>query len=141
MAHAYVHLEDMKLRDQEKDRLRRLFKKHDQDPIIHVSLPVISDDPEQDVAFVLHALEKIIFVWIKDNVEKNSSSEITDYDVHIFTDGCKAQFKNSTYFWYISQIGPKKGFKTTANFFCSCHGKCSCDPDGGTIKFLARSYE
>ena len=87
MAHAYVHLEDMKLRDQEKDRLRRLFQKHDQDPIIHVSLPVISDDPEQDVAFVLHALEKIIFVWIKDNVEKNSSSEITDYDVRIFTDG------------------------------------------------------
>jgi|MDTB01.2.fsa_nt_gb hypothetical protein len=141
MVHAYVHLEDMKLEDQEKDRLRKLFQKYDQDPIIHVSLPVISDDPEQDVAFVLHTLEKIIFEWIKDNVEKNSGSEITDYDVHIFTDGCKAQFKNSTYFWYISQIGPKKGFKTTANFFCSCHGKCSCDPDGGTIKFLARSYE
>ena len=76
-----------------------------------MSLPVISDDPEQDVAFVLHTLEKIIFEWIKDNVEKNSGSEITDYDVHIFTDGCKAQFKNSTYFWYISQIGPSKGIR------------------------------
>lgn len=100
MTHVYVHLEDMKtILEPEKIRLRKLFEERGADPIIHISLPVISEDPEQDVAFVIHVL------------------------------------------WYLSEQRGKAGMKFTSNFFCSCHGKCQCDPDGGSIKGAARDYE
>ena len=145
MMHVYVHLEDMKtILEPEKIRLRKLFEEKGADPIIHISLPVISEDPEQDVAFVIHVLKNITSKWIRQHVQSPQSQDsvVSDmYDVHIFTDGCKAQFKNSTYLWYLSEQRGKAGMKFTSNFFCSCHGKCQCDPDGGSIKGAARDYE
>jgi hypothetical protein len=44
------------------------------------------------------------------------------------SDGCKAQFKNTTHYLWISEQYEKTGIRAGWTFFCSCHGKCDCDP-------------
>ena len=63
-------------------------------------------------------------------------------DVYIRSDGCKAQFKCAANFdWVSRQHAEGCGMYVHWSFFESCHGKCYCDPEGGTLKNAARLHE
>jgi hypothetical protein len=57
------------------------------------------------------------------------------------SDGCAAQFVNSRFLLFLSQFKIKTNIRVQWNLFCSCHGKCDCDPEGGSVKNLADKYE
>lgn len=63
-------------------------------------------------------------------------------EVHIRSDGCKAQFKCAANFHWVSQQSQEGcGLFVQWSFFESCHGKCLCDPEGGALKNAARNHE
>ena len=65
-----------------------------------------------------------------------------DFNTHyVRSDGCKAQFKQSTHFDWVSKQKDTTGVRMDWCFFCSCHGKCDCDPEGGSIKRALQNYE
>lgn len=54
----------------------------------------------------------------------------------------QAQFKCAANFYWVSrQTVEGGGIRINWSFFTSCHGKCYCDPEGGTLKNAARNYE
>ena len=57
------------------------------------------------------------------------------------SDGCKAQFKNTTHYLWISEQYEKTGIRADWTFFCSCHGKCDCDPEGGACKNVVKLHQ
>ena len=62
--------------------------------------------------------------------------------MYVRSDGCKAQFKCASAFdWVSRQSVEGCGLVVHWSFFESCHGKCDCDPEGGTIKNAARRHE
>ena len=55
--------------------------------------------------------------------------------------GCKAQFKNTTHYLWISEQNGKTGICADWTFFCSCHGKCDCDREGGACKNVVKLHQ
>ena len=53
----------------------------------------------------------------------------------------RPQYKGRHHFGFISSHGITEGITTTWSWFCSCHGKCLCDPEGGTCKNTALRFE
>ena len=66
---------------------------------------------------------------------------VTFKEQHQFSDGAKSQFKGADHFLWISMCKLINGLKMIWNFFCSCHGKCWCDPEGGSIKHKLATVE
>ena len=96
---------------------------------------IISNDMQHDAAFVRKALDDFITPYIK-------SIAPTATKLYVRSDGCKAQFKCAEAFdWTSRQSKEGCGLKVTWSFFESCHGKCDCDPEGGTLKNSARNQE
>jgi len=61
--------------------------------------------------------------------------------IKAFSDGCAAQFMCAAFFLFISSFVLTFGIFVVWNWFCSCHGKCDCDPEGGAFKTSADEYE
>ena len=51
-----------------------------------------------------------------------------------FSDGCSQQFMNATFLLFLSQFMIMFVLNVVWNWFCSCHGKCFCKPEGGSLK-------
>jgi hypothetical protein len=66
----------------------------------------------------------IVFQWLK-----------------AFSDGSSQQFMNATFLFFLSLFTTVFGICVLWNWFCSCHGKCVCDPEGGFLKAAAEAYE
>jgi len=66
----------------------------------------------------------IVFQWLK-----------------AFSDGSSQQFMNATFLFFLSLFTTVFGICVVWNWFCSCHGKCVCDPEGGSLKAAAEAYE
>lgn len=58
-----------------------------------------------------------------------------------FSDGCSQQFMNATFLLFLSQFMIMFALNVVWNWFCSCHGKCFCDPEGGSLKSAAEAFE
>ena len=61
--------------------------------------------------------------------------------IHSFSDGCAAQFKCAAFLLFLSLFFTRFLLKITWNWFCSAHGKCDCDPEGGSFKHKATAHE
>jgi hypothetical protein len=61
--------------------------------------------------------------------------------VKAFSDGSSQQFMNATFLFFLSLFSMLFGICVVWNWFCSCHGKCVCDPEGGSLKAAADAYE
>jgi hypothetical protein len=118
-----------------KAELLKFCTENEVPPVLVETHHIISNDMQHDNAFVQKALDDFITPHIKSiapSVEK----------LYVRSDGCKAQFKCAEAFdWTSRQSKEGCGLKVAWSFFESCHGKCDCDPEGGTLKNCARGYE
>lgn len=91
---------------------------------------IVSDDLKHDVSMV-YKTQEIVLKYIKDNFP-----HITE--IHYYTDGCAAQYKNK--FNFINLCHHQEDFQMKAqwSYFATSHGKSACDGIGGTTKRLAR---
>ena len=128
------HLDDATtLPAAERARLRAAFEEAKLPPIIVETLAFISGDLKHDGAFIRHVNDKYVVPYVQ---------SLGKFDTHYArSDGCKGQFKNSQQFDWVSRRQSESGVRTDWSFFCSCHGKCDCDPEGGAIKTAAGNFE
>lgn len=128
------HLDDAaRMPEEEKERLHKAFAEASLLPIMVETLAFVSADRTHDNAFVRHVND----VYVLPHMQS-----IGSFHTHYArSDGCKAQFKCATHFDWISSRKVEVGVRTDWSFFCSCHGKCDCDPEGGSIKTAAANYE
>ena len=87
----------------------------------------LPNDLCHDIGAVQHFCNLLI-KHVKEHVNANLTT------MYAQSDGCKAQFKNTTHYLWISEQYEKTGIRVDWTFFCSCHGKCDCDPEGGACK-------
>jgi len=66
----------------------------------------------------------VIFRWIK-----------------AFSDGASQQFMCNVFLYFLSLVCALFFIGIIWNWFCSCHSKCVCDPEGGSLKAAADAYE
>lgn len=59
-------------------------------------------------------------------------------EIHYFSDGCAAQYKNKYNFLNLSHHENDFNLKAMWSFFATSHGKSDCNGIGGTSKWLAR---
>jgi hypothetical protein len=103
-------------------------------------------EPEKDL-YVALAITESIRAWMKElkskylikHVKEHVNANLTT--MYAQSDGCKAQFKNTTHYLWISEQYGKTGIRADWTFFCSCHGKCDCDPEGGACKNLVKLHQ
>jgi hypothetical protein len=96
----------------------------------------LSDDRNHSVKFVHHCLEHQI-LRLKEILR--SEGKILTH-IHLHTDGCAGQYKNSKMFaWLCEMLG--KHVAILYHFFCSNHGKGPCDTLGAIVKNRLRSEE
>jgi hypothetical protein len=96
----------------------------------------LSDDRNHDVKFVHHCLEHQI-LKLKE-IFQDEGKVLTH--VHLLTDGCAGQYKNSKMFaWLCKMLGEHVAI--LYHFFCSNHGKGPCDTLGAIVKNRLRSEE
>ena len=128
------HLDDAtKLPDEVRDELRATYASVDRPPIIVETLAFVSADRKHDNAFVRHVNDRYVVPYMQ---------SIGDFSTHYArSDGCKSQFKCAMHFDWVSRRQSETGMRTDWSFFCSCHGKCDCDPEGGSIKSAAANWE
>lgn len=119
----------------ERSELIELFDNFGLPRVITETHMVISSDMQHDNAMVQKVLDDFILPYIKSNAPSVN-------EVHVRSDGCKAQFKcASNFFWVSRQSVEGSMLRLHWSFFASCHGKCLCDPEGGTLKNAARRHE
>ena len=119
----------------EKAKLICMFDELKLPHVISETHFVISSDMQHDNAMVQKLLDDKIIPYLKVAVPSVT-------DLHLRSDGCKAQFKCAANFYWVSkQTAVGCGLKIDWSFFESCHGKCYCDPEGGTLKNAARLHE
>ena len=91
-------------------------------------LVVLSDDLRHDCHFARTVLDTCIEHMKKKGVVL----------LHIFSDGCSAQYKSKTTFMDLTDLQTKHGNMTlTRHFLGSNHGKSLCDSCGGVVKNCA----
>ena len=131
-----LHVEDLtNIDEDERAALIDMFDKHNLPHIISETHYIISSDMNHDNAMIQKLMDDFILTYIKDKAPSVSS-------VYVRSDGCKAQFKCAANFYWVSrQQVEGSGLRIFWSFFESCHGKCYCDPEGGTLKNAARQYE
>lgn len=119
----------------ERSELITMFDEFKLPHIISETHFVISSDMQHDNAMVQKLLDDLIMPYIKMNAPSVS-------ELHVRSDGCKAQFKcASNFYWVSRQSVDGSMLSVNWSFFESCHGKCYCDPEGGTLKNAARHHE
>lgn len=58
--------------------------------------------------------------------------------MHIFSDGCSAQYKSRLPFYHLSQLQAlHPNVRLRRHYFGAGHGKSLCDSAGGTVKNCA----
>ena len=121
--------------EEEHEKLIALFDWLGLPHVISETHFFISSDMQHDNAFIQKLFDDLIMPYIKANTTATR-------DVYIRSDGCKAQFKCAANFdWVSRQHAEGCGMYVHWSFFESCHGKCYCDPEGGTLKNAARLHE
>ena len=101
--------------------------------VMRVTIGYISEDKSHDKHFVQHVLNDA-FRWVQ--------RYTTSKKVFIVSDGAASQFKQTDMMGWCSTVRAKYGFERFEwHFFCSCHGKCLCDPEGGVFKSMGGKYE
>lgn len=83
-----------------------------------------------DAAAVQH-FNALFTKYIKDVVQQPEHPFTIHYTQ---SDGCYAQYACATQYLWISKEHATTGIYRDWTFFCSCHGKCDCDPEGGSCK-------
>ena len=121
--------------EERRGELIDYFDAHELPHVISETHFVISADMQHDSTFIHKLMDDHILPYIK-------AIAPTVTTIHGRSDGCKAQFKCAAHFDWVSKQS-KDGCRLTINwsFFESCHGKCFCDPEGGTLKNAARRWE
>jgi len=122
----------------EKARILSGFEKLQLRPIITFTIIITSPDTKKDFAFVKHVDETILLPFIRE-IGVDGPQTFTCH--YVRSDGCKGQFKCKDPFWWMSQYKRVHKMHLDWSYFCSCHGKCWCDPEGGTAKNAARRHE
>ena len=132
---ASFHLDDCaNISEAEKEELRHIFDENNLPHIITESHIAISPDTQHGFAMVQHFSEKFFTPYVKQNMPAVTRRFAR-------SDGCRAQYKGRHHFGFISSHGIEEELPTTWSWFCSCHGKCLCDPEGGSCKNAAQFYE
>ena len=131
-----MRVEDItNLDETERARLIAILDEHTEPHIISETHFIISPDMQHDNAMVQKALDDFIIPYLKATVADLSF-------IYVRSDGCKAQFKCAANFYWVSrQKSEGCGILVDWSFFESCHGKCYCDPEGGTLKNAAAQHE
>lgn len=131
-----IHAEDlMNITEAEREDLISTFDDFGLPHIVSETHFIISSDMQHDNLMVQKLLDDLILEYIKANAPSVK-------EVHVRSDGCKAQFKCAANFHWISRQQVEGcGMKIHWSFFESCHGKCYCDPEGGTLKNAAARHE
>jgi len=95
--------------------------------------PFVSPDRKHSNEFVKHCNNILIQRW----KEKIPGLEA----VHIWSDGCKGQFKQKAQWYWLTEAAKEHGITITHNFFQSCHGKGPADGEGAVYKRGMREAE
>ena len=133
------HLDDLSddyISAEEKARLRAGFAKHNENPIITITIADVSADPTHDNAYVQNFNDKLTAF-----AESIKAPGVKWVCHHARSDGCKAQYKCAQHFYYISRQQATTGIRLDWQFSCSCHGKDLVDPEMGRAKAMAREHE
>ena len=88
----------------------------------------LSDDLDHDVSMV-YKYQQLLMQYINEHIP-------TVKNIHYFTDGCAAQYKNCKTFLNLCHHKDDFGLSATWSFFATSHGKSACDGIGGTVKRL-----
>lgn len=128
------HLDDLiNVTDEERAELHAMFDKEgipEDKRIVFESHIGISADTSHTSANVQHFNNNFTAPYIA----KNAPTVTTR---HARSDGCTGQYKGRKHFGYLSSYQHDITAKCKLNWswFCSCHGKCLCDPEGalGTL--------
>jgi hypothetical protein len=132
------HLDDCEhISSEERGKLHAHFESLGIDKdhrIITETHMIISNDLCHDIGAVQHFCNLLI-KHVKEHVNANLTT------MYAQSDGCKAQFKNTTHYLWISEQYEKTGIRADWTFFCSCHGKCDCDPEGGACKNVVKLHQ
>jgi hypothetical protein len=105
-------------------------------PRTRTSVLIIADDLTHDSAAVQHHTQLVVDEMTDIKEEEGDWSRM-----HVFSDGARSQFKNTHTFLWMSMFHVGLAVMwLTWNFFCSCHGKCWGDPEGGALKNLATVF-
>jgi hypothetical protein len=132
------HLDDCEhISSEEREKLHAHFESLGVDKdhrIITETHMIISNDLCHDIGAVQHFCNLLI-KHVKEHVNANLTT------MYAQSDGCKAQFKNTTHYLWISEQYEKTGIRADWTFFCSCHGKCDCDPEGGACKNVVKLHQ
>ena len=86
---------------------------------------VTSDDLSHDNVFVQAVLRDLVAECEVRLKKENQKLE----HVHVWSDGCRSQFKGRQQFAFVSCSESVLGARMEHNFFCSCHGKGGSDAE------------
>ena len=95
---------------------------HSGNQLIKHTMVGVTDDYKKDAHLVEEFLKAALRI-IHDVVPELE-------ELHIWSDGCSAQYKGKVAYWYLAQ----RGIRTVHNFFETSHGKSVCDGIGATVK-------
>jgi hypothetical protein len=95
--------------------------------------PFVSPDRKHSHQFVRHCNDILIKKWKAKNPQLKA--------VHIWSDGCKGQFKQKKQWHWLTEAAEAQGIRITHNFFQSCHGKGPADGEGAVYKSGLRQAE
>ena len=154
-----MHIDDVcNLTDVEKQRMKAVLKVMRKPALLREEHYYVSHDPERGQAFVQHALDDISDylrgdgrwaktksdcserrkkAWVEDPYYNGcgAGDSLTFKAVHMWSDGCCADFKCATLLLWLTTISAATNALWMWNWFCSCHGKTDeCDAGGGTFK-------
>jgi hypothetical protein len=159
-----MHVEDLtNITDERRAELIAYFDEHDLPHVITETHFVISSDLQHDTALIQKIFDDFITPYLKTNAPSVNELHVrsdgckvrncprfhrrpsclprlTVGPLHLAARALlQAQFKCAANFWWVSrQSKVGSGIRTNWTFFESCHGKCYCDPEGGTLKNAAR---
>jgi len=103
---------------------------------IAIAHDIISEDLKHDSKFVQQMLIDLT-EFLKQDVEEEYELSF----IHVFSDGCREQFKNRHNFAFVSSFHQITGVRMEWCFFCSCHGKGGSDAETSVLHRLARKIE
>ena len=154
-----MHIDDVcNLTETEKKRMKAVLEIMKKPPLVREEFYYVSHDPERGQAFVQHSLndvsdylrddgrwaanedecsERRKKAWVDDPYYngQGAGKQGTFSNVHMWSDGCCADFKCATLLLWLSVISAQTCVIWHWNWFCSCHGKTDeCDAGGGAFK-------
>lgn len=119
----------------EKAKLLEAFEALDRRPVVTVTCMVITADPNHGHTQVMHIDDELLTPFVKHYFIEAPHTHFRR------SDGCGAQFKDKHMFYWMSSHKERTGIEIDWSYFCTAHGKCWCDPEGGTFKNKFRAQE